>query len=134
MNTKQKGLVLEKYVCEQIISKGLDDRARPSYNSGATNSEKADIWTSLMILGQNAGIECKNQKNLAIPDWWSQTRKLQSLGREPILVYKLHNQPLSETLCTVYLDTLLDLLAELKNCKSKPHPKLPSNFGKLKGE
>lgn len=121
MNTKQKGLVLEKYVCEQIIAKGLDDRARPSYNSGATNSEKSDIWTSLMILGQNAGIEVKNQKTLKIPEWWSQTKKLESLGREPVLVYKIHNQPLSETLCTIRLDTLLELLKSVKPLKRPTH-------------
>ena len=114
MNTKQKGLVLEKYVCEQIIAKGLDDRARPAYNSGATNSEKADIWTSMMILGQNAGIECKNQKTISIPDWWRQTKKLESLGREPVLVYKIHNAPLSDTLVTIYLDTLLELIKNQK--------------------
>lgn len=119
MNTKQKGLVLEKYICKQIIKKGLDDRARPSYNSGATNSEKADIWTSLMILGQNIGIEAKNQKTLSIPDWWRQTRKLQDLSKEPVLVYKIHNQPLSETLCTIYFDTLLELIKENEELKKK---------------
>lgn len=114
MNTRQKGQVLEKHVVEQIRLKGLDAGARPSYNSGATNSEKADIWTSMMVLGQNAGIECKNQKTLAIPDWWAQTRKLESLGREPILVYKIHNAPLSDSLCTIYLDTLLELIKNQK--------------------
>lgn len=112
MNTRQKGQILEKYVCEQIIDKGLDDRARPSFNSGATNTEKADIWTSVMILGQNAGIECKNQKNINIPDWWRQVKKLESLGREPVLVYKVHNAPLGDTLVTIYLDTFLELLKQ----------------------
>ena len=72
MNTRQKGQLLEKYVCEQIKNKGLDNVPRPSFNSGATNTEKADIWTSIMVLGQNAGIECKNQATLHIPDWWKQ--------------------------------------------------------------
>lgn len=119
MNSRQKGQVLEKYVVQLIRDKGLDDGCRPSYNSGATNSEKADIWTSLMILGQNVGIECKNQKTLAIPDWWAQTRKLESLGREPVLVYKIHNAPLSDTLCTVYLDTFLEILKENEVLKNK---------------
>lgn len=114
MNTRQKGQILEKYVCDEIRKKGMDDHVRPSFNSGATNTEKADIWTSIMVLGQNAGIECKNQKTLSIPDWWMQTRKLESLGREPILVYKIHNAPLSDTLCTVYLDTLLELIKNQK--------------------
>ena len=114
MNPRQKGQILEKHVCEQIKLKQIDLHARPSFNSGATNTEKADIWTSMMILGQNAGIECKNQKKLAIPDWWKQVKKLESLGREPVLVFKIHNSGLGDTLATVYLDTLLDLIKNQK--------------------
>lgn len=119
MNTRQKGQLLEKHVCEQIKAKGIDLHARPSYNSGATNTEKADIWTSMMILGQNAGIECKNHKTLAIPDWWKQVRKLESLGREPVLVFKIHNAPMGDTLATVYLDTLLEMVKENRELKAK---------------
>lgn len=117
MNTRQKGQILEKYVCEQLKEKGLDSCPRPSFNSGATNTEKADIWTSMMILGQNAGIECKNQKTLSIPDWWRQVKKLESLGREPVLVFKIHNAPMGDTLATVYLDTLLDLIKQANGNK-----------------
>lgn len=106
----QKGKVLEKYVADQITAKGLDPRAYPAHGSGNGNREKGDIWTSMMILGQNAGIEVKNQKVIKIPDWWRQTRKLQSLGREPILVFKEHLAPMGDTLAVVYLDTLLDLI------------------------
>lgn len=112
MNTRTKGQILEKYVCEQIKAKGLDSHPRPAFNSGATNTEKSDIWTSMMILDQNVGIECKNQKNVSIPEWWKQTRKLEKLSREPVLVYKLHNEPLGGTLATIYLDTLLEILKE----------------------
>ncbi len=110
----QKGKILEKYVADQIRLKGLDPRAYPSHGSGSSPTEKGDIWTSLMCLGQNVGIECKNHKNLAIPEWWLQVRKLESLGREPILVFKIHNAPLGDTLATIYLDTLLDLLKNQK--------------------
>lgn len=112
MNTRAKGQLLEKYVCEQIQAHGLDSHPRPSFNSGATNTEKADIWTSMMVLGQNAGIECKNQKKLKIPDWWKQTKKLESLGREPILVFKQFGEPLPETKVVIYLDTLLQLIKD----------------------
>ncbi len=111
MNTRQKGKLLENYICDQIKALGIDSHARPSDNSGATNREKADIWTSMMVLGQNAGIEAKNQKNLSIPDWWRQTKKLESLGREPILAFKLFGEPLEETKVVVYLDTFLRLVA-----------------------
>lgn len=112
MNTRKKGQILELYVCEQIKEKGIDTHPRPAFNSGATNTEKADIWTSMMVLGQNAGIECKNQATLKIPEWWKQTKKLESLGREPLLVFKIYGEPLPETKAVVYLDTLLELIKE----------------------
>lgn len=110
LNTRQKGKLLENYICDQIKQKGLDSHPRPSDNSGATNREKADIWTSMMVLGQNVGIEAKNQKTLCIPDWWKQTKKLESLGREPVLVFKQFGEPLEETKCVIYLDTFLELV------------------------
>lgn len=119
VNTRQKGQLLEKYVCEQIKAKELDTHPRPSFNSGATNTEKADIWTSMMILGQNAGFECKNQATLHIPDWWKQTRKLESLGKEPVLVFKEHHAPLGDTLALVYLDTLLEMAKKIKELEGK---------------
>lgn len=119
MNTRQKGQILEKWVCDQIRLKGIDSRVRPSFNSGATNTEKADIWTSMTVLGQNAGIECKNQATLHIPDWWKQTKKLEILGREPILVFKIYGEPLPETKAVVYLDTLLDLIKKANENEKK---------------
>lgn len=109
---KAKGALLEKYVADQIREKGLDPKAYPAHGSGNTNSEKGDIWTSMMVLGQNAGIECKNQKVIKIPEWWRQTKKLESLSREPILVFKIYGEPMGETKAVVYLDTLLELIKD----------------------
>lgn len=105
-----KGKKLEKHVADVIREKGLDPKAYPAHGSGNTNREKSDIWTSMQVLGLNAGIECKNQKTMAIPQWWRQTQKLQSLGYEPILVFKLPHDSYDNTLATVYLDTLLELI------------------------
>ena len=110
----QKGKLLEKYVADQIRFKGIDSRAYPAHGSGNTTSEKGDIWTSMMILGQNAGIECKNQKVLKIQEWWRQTQKLESLSREPVLVFKIYGEPMGQTKAVVYLDTLLDLIKNQK--------------------
>lgn len=110
----QKGKILEKYVADQIRAKGIDNKAYPSHGSGNSTSEKGDIWTSMMILGQNAGIECKNHANLAIPEWWRQTKKLESLGREPVLAFKIYGEPLDATKVVIYLDTLLDLIKNQK--------------------
>lgn len=113
MKTKsaiQKGKDLENYVCEQLIDKGLDLKAYRSKGSGSGTGEKADIWTSLVVLGRNAGIECKNHKTPHIKDWWEQTQKLEKLGREPILVYKLFGESMGETKSVIYLDSLLELI------------------------
>ena len=109
-----KGKILEKYVADQIREKGIDDKAYPSHGSGSSPTEKGDVWTSMMILGQNAGIECKNQKILAIPEWWRQTQKLEKLSREPVLVFKINHAPLGDSLATIYLDTLLELVKNQK--------------------
>ena len=110
----QKGQELEDYVVEQLRESGLDPRAKRAFKSGATNSEKSDIWTSLMVLGQNIGIECKNQALLRMGEWWRQTRKLQSLSREPVLVYKELLEPMGETKVVIYLETFLELLKNQK--------------------
>lgn len=104
-----KGKILEKHIADQIRFKGLDPKAYPAHGSGNTNREKADIWTSWQILGQNVGIECKNQARLSIAEWWAQTRKLGSLGREPVLIFKIHNAPLGDSLAVIYADTLMEM-------------------------
>ena len=110
-SAKAKGKLLEDYVADQIIAHGLDGRARRDGASGAGNREKGDIFTSMQILGQNAGIECKNQAPLAIPEWWRQTKKLEILQREPVLAFKQYGEGLPETKVVIYLETLLKLIA-----------------------
>lgn len=105
-----KGKLLDDYVVSQLREKGIDPRAMRSHGSGNGNTEKSDIWTSTMILGQNAGFECKNHATLHIPEWWRQTKKLESLGREPVLVFKQFGESMGETKVVIYLDTLLELI------------------------
>lgn len=118
-SAKAKGKILEDHIADQIVALGLDPKARRDGASGAGNREKGDIITSLMVLGQNVGIEAKNQKTLCIPEWWRQTKKLESLGREPVLAFKQFGEPLEETKVVIYLDTFLRLakLAEGKDEK-----------------
>lgn len=106
----QKGKELENWVCDQLIEKNLDAKAYRSHGSGNGNREKADIWTSLTVLGRNAGIECKNHAVPHIKDWWAQTEKLEKLGREPILIYKLKGEGLQDSKAVVRVDTLLELI------------------------
>lgn len=110
MNTRQKGMQLANYIADQIVAKGIDPKARADGGSGAGNREKADISTSMLVLGSQAGIEAKNQKNISHKDSWNQTKKLESLGCEPILAYKDFGDPMEETKVTIYLDTFLELV------------------------
>lgn len=109
-SARQKGKDLEDHVADQIVALGLDPKARRDGASGAGNREKGDITTALMVLGQNVGIECKNHKTISIPEWWRQTKKLENLGREPVLAYKLPGDGYEGTLVTIYLDTFLRLV------------------------
>lgn len=105
----KKGKLLEEYVAEQIRESGIDPKAYRSHGSGSTNTEKGDIWTSMMVRGQNVGIECKNQARIDIPGWWRQVKKLESLGREPVLAFKLPHESLDGTKVVIYLETFLEL-------------------------
>lgn len=107
---RQKGKDLEDHVADQIVAMGLDPKARRDGGSGAGNREKGDVVTRMMVLGQNAGIECKNQKTLHIPEWWRQTKILENLGREPILAFKQHGEGMDDTKVVIYLDTFLRLV------------------------
>lgn len=106
-----KGKLLEHHICERLADTGLDVRAKRSPGSGNGNREKADIDTCIEINGRNLGIEAKNHKTIAIPAWWKQAQKLEVLGREPVLAFKLPRDPLESTLVVIYFETLLELLA-----------------------
>lgn len=131
-----KGKYLEDYVASQIRELGIDKKATRSHGSGNTNTEKGDIWTSMRILGQNAGIECKNQKVIKLPDWWRQVQKLESLGREPVLVVKSDRDPLEETKVVIYLDTFLRLVAnqgqESEQKSEQDNPRLKYAMARLR--
>ena len=109
-----KGKALENWVAEQIADKGLDVRAKRAFGSGNGTTEKADVYTSLQILGQNVGIECKHVDSISLPDFWRQTQKLEKLSREPLLVIKQTGWRYEATGVFMYLDTLLELLKEIK--------------------
>lgn len=113
-SARAKGIEWENYIADQIREKGLDPKAIRDGASGAGTREKADINTSVQIFGRNLGIEAKNHEKLNLPDWWRQVEKLETLGREPILIFKLPNRSPRIPLVTIYLDTFLDMLVALQ--------------------
>jgi hypothetical protein len=117
-SAKQKGKVLENYVADQIRSKGIDSKAHRDGASGAGNREKADISTSMSILGRQAMIECKNQKAMKFQEWWKQLEQYVHDG-EPILAFKFDREGLEATKVVIYLDTFLDLVKRASEPKSQ---------------
>ena len=130
-SARQKGKDLEDHVADQIVAFGIDPKARREGSSGAGNREKGDIITTMMVLGQNVGIECKNQKVLCIPEWWRQTMKLMNLGREPVLAFKVYGEPMTETKVVIALDTFLRL-AKLAEGKEEQVYREPAENRELK--
>lgn len=125
MTNVEQGNKLELYVAQELMDKLLDPKARKSRGSGNGTGEKADVNTALMILGQNAGIECKHTPRLNLHSAWKQTKKLMSLGREPVLVFKHPEEGFGETKCVIYFDTLLELVraVNVSEGKAAPAPK-----------
>ena len=111
---RAKGKILEDEVADKLVEYGLDSKARRDSGSGSGTREKGDVCTSAQLLGRNLGIECKNHETLHIPDWFRQTEKLELLGREPVLVYKLPNRSPRVVLVSIYLETFLDMLVALQ--------------------
>lgn len=116
-----KGKTLENFVADRIVVHGLDPKARRDSGSGNGNREKGDIVTSMMILGRNVGIEVKNQTNIAIPQWWKQVEKLEKLGREPVLAFKLRGDALEATKVVLNLETLLRLVKKANSASLEPY-------------
>lgn len=114
----QKGKQLEDYVASEIESRGLGN-ARRSIGSGSGNREKADIDTDMTINGQNIGIECKNYAVPHVKDWWLQAEKLRSLGRTPIVVYKLKGESLTDSNVIINLSDFLDLCVKAQEPKAE---------------
>lgn len=105
----QKGRLLENYVAQEIRKKGLDRLAMRQLGSGS-GIWKGDLNTKMKILGRQAVIECKHHQRVNFPLFWKQTES-QTLGYgEPVLVIKLHREPLEATKVVIYLDTFLELV------------------------
>ena len=108
---KAKGKALENWIQDEIIKRGLDDRAKRDGASGARKKKKRDVSTSATILDRTIGIEAKNHKVPHIKDWWEQAQKLEVLGYEPVLIYKLFGESMEDSKAVIYTTTLLDLIA-----------------------
>jgi hypothetical protein len=65
------------------------------------------------MLGMQVGIECKHADVFKIPEWWAQTKRLESTGQVPLLVVKQTKDQYAETKVVMRFETLLQLLVLL---------------------
>ncbi len=83
---KAKGVRLELKVAD-MIAKTLKVTAKKMPKSGQNKGFKSDIYTELPI-----SIECKNQENWKIHEWWEQCTHDAVLNEEiPVLVMSKNN-------------------------------------------
>lgn len=107
------GAELEEHVARELRVLGLDPKARRNPDSGSGNREKADIDTSLEILGEHAHIECKNWTRHGMAAWIDHTEYGASMGHAlPVLIYKLRRDGMNKARAIIPLETLLQLLVK----------------------
>jgi len=109
-NTTAQGRELEEYVSGQLLTHAIDFNAKRERGSGRGTHDKGDIHTELVLMGQQAGIECKHEARLNLKEGWKQAKRLERLGCEPILIMKQLDESFEDTRAVIYLDTLLELI------------------------
>lgn len=118
----QKGKNLENHIADEITKRGLGKSYR-SHGSGSGTREKSDIWSSMAMGDRTAFIEAKNRQRISIKAWWRKLEKqADDQNREPILAFKIAGDPYENTLATIRLETLLDLLAEDREVEEVVEP------------
>lgn len=80
-SAKAKGKRLEKYVADRLSE--IDKYAYRRADSGSGRLRKEDVFTTLPLF-----IECKNQENIQISQWWKQTLRGTPKEKFPVLIYK----------------------------------------------
>lgn len=97
---KAKGNRLEKWVADEYIRRGIDEKAHKQIMSGG-GYLKGDINTTHDTL-----VECKNQENWSISKWWAQLMGEMVPGKRPVLVISRNND---EKYAFMYAKHWLDL-------------------------
>lgn len=105
--SSEKGRSLEEYIAKTLRKK-LGARVQRDGKSGAGTHQKMDIRDYYQ--DTRFDIEAKNHKAIKLGEFWNQTVSGASMGRTPLLVVQLKDEPLA----VLRFDDLIDLAAELK--------------------
>ena len=120
---KEKGSRLERFIATRLRQLGLDGNARRMIGSGAFDGYKGDIYAPDVPLT----FEAKNNENHSIWKEWEQAKNQEKPLRPACLVISGNFRP---TLAVVDLETLLDLLLEIKDLTAKLRGKEGANPNK----
>ncbi|WIE74519.1 hypothetical protein [Curtobacterium sp. MCSS17_007] len=105
--SSEKGKSLENYIAK-TLQKKLGARVKRDGKSGAGSHQKMDI--SDYFRDTPFDIEAKNHKTIKLGEFWGQTVAGASMGRVPLLVVQLKDEPLA----VLRFDDLVNIVAELK--------------------
>ena len=108
---KKKGRRLELKIAKMFRHYGLDDKARPSFQSGAQWAWKSDIYTKVPF-----AIEAKNQERIRLWDFWEQAESQRKPYKPPVLMITSNFRPI---LATMMLEDWIDLVKELMDWREK---------------
>lgn len=100
-----KGGRLESYLVQRF-RETIDKDTHRTAGSG-NGLDKNDI----RIPSLNIEIEAKNQKSIALIDWWEQTKRQRTLGNTGVLAIRNPKEPeFKETLIVLDLEDFIELL------------------------
>jgi len=117
---KQKGKRLEKYVASKLSKIFRFAYSRADSGSGKYQKEDVSLPDDIPLF-----IECKNQAELSLKNWWNQTTFHCPHSKYPILIYKLNYQ--KEPTVVTNLISLIKILREVKDDMTEL--KLSMSFG-----
>ena len=109
MNPKSaiaKGKELERFLCDELRSCGVDTRATRTPGSGS-GKLKSDIDTDC-----GWSFEAKNTKNASLPEWWRQTLRQVNGYNKPSVVWHPPQQPMTESVIIIRWADFKDLLVK----------------------
>ena len=84
---KQKGKLLEKFVADELSKIFAFAYSRADSGSGLHHKEDVSLPANVPLF-----IECKNQAELSLKEWWDNTKDGCPASKYPVLVYKLNYQ------------------------------------------
>ena len=103
---KRKGKQLEKMVAKELDKIFSYAYSRADSGSGKEHKEDVTLPPEVPLF-----IECKNHSKEKFSEWWGQLERGCTIGKYPVLIYKL---PYKQPQVQMYLNDLIGLMTKQK--------------------